>query len=79
MKRFELSGFFGYWGIHQTVEVRANTFKEATKGLKKKLMKSFKPQGKGANQKTFHCTVTGYRVIEEIKPYIRFKTARKLK
>lgn len=73
MNTYEITGYFGYWGALSTVHIQANTYKEATKDLKAKVMEMYKPYGKGRNQTKFYCKVTGYRVIKEVKPFIEFK------
>ena len=73
-KIYILHGYFGYWGIKQHVSIPANSYKEATKNLKKKVMKLFKGKGKGRHQEKFYCKVVGYQVIEEVKDYFEFKT-----
>lgn len=76
MKTYEIEGYFGYWGMHSTVYIEANSYAEATDGLKAKVMKAYEARGKGANQNNFRCKVTGYRVIQELKPFKKFKTAK---
>ena len=72
-KIFEITGFFGWWGRLSTVNIKADTYREAVNGLKKKVMKIYKDRGKGHWQKKFYCKPIGYRVIQELKPYIEFK------
>lgn len=76
-KIFKITGYFGYWGAMGTIQIEARTYKEATTNLKEKVMKVVESHGKGANQRTFYCTVLGYEVITLIKSYKEFKNPQK--
>lgn len=58
--------------MRQTIQIKANSYKEATKDLKKKVMKMFEGRGKGRQQNKFYCRVIGYSVIREVKPFKKF-------
>jgi hypothetical protein len=78
-KIFEIDGYFGWWGMHQTIWLEGTSYKEVTTNLKQKVMELLSKRGKGHNQKNFSCKVTGYRIIEEIKPHIEFKKPKVFK
>jgi len=79
MNTYEITGYFGYWGMQQTIHLKGNSYAEATTDLKSKVQELFKGRGKGRNQKKFYCKVIGYRVVKEVKPFIEFKTPKNYK
>ena len=73
MKKYEIEGFFGYWGMYSTVYIYAKNKTEAFRGLKTKVMKIMKPYGKGHNQKKFECTPVQYRVVPELEDFTKIQ------
>lgn len=73
MKKYEIEGFFGYWGMYSTVYIYAKNKTEAFRGLKTKVMEIMKPYGKGCKQKKFTCKPFQYRVIPELEAFTKIQ------